>query len=109
MGENFASLLTESVNQSTSDLDRLSSLEIVQRMNAEDAGLALAVQEALPEIAAAIDAITRRMRHDERLIYLGAGTSGRLGVLDVAECPPTFGVAINRVIGLLAGGQGAFD
>jgi N-acetylmuramic acid 6-phosphate etherase len=108
MSEDFTALPTESSNPSTADLDRLSALEIVQRMNAEDAGVALAVQAVLPEIAAAIDAIAERMRHGGRLIYTGAGTSGRLGVLDAAECPPTFGVAPDLVIGLLAGGQGAF-
>jgi N-acetylmuramic acid 6-phosphate etherase len=108
MSEDFAALPTESANPYTADLDRLSALEIVQRMNAEDAGVALAVQAVLPEIAAAIDAITLRMRQDGRLIYTGAGTSGRLGMLDAAECPPTFGVAPDLVIGLLAGGQGAF-
>lgn len=109
MVEDFASLPTESANPSTSDLDRLSTLEMLQRMNSEDAGVALAVQAVLPEIAAAVDAIAGRMRLGGRLIYIGAGTSGRLGVLDAAECPPTFGVAPDRVIGLLAGGQGAFQ
>ncbi len=110
MSEDFAALPTESANPSTADLDRLSTLELVQRMNAEDGGVALAVQAALPEIAKAIDAISERMlRQGGRLIYMGAGTSGRLGVLDAAECPPTFGVAPDKVVGLLAGGQGAFQ
>jgi N-acetylmuramic acid 6-phosphate etherase len=109
MSENFAGLPTESVNPTTADLDRLNTLELVQRMNAEDNGVALAVQAVLPTIAAAIDAISGKMRQGGRLIFMGAGTSGRLGVLDAAECPPTFGVAPDRVIGLLAGGQGAFQ
>jgi N-acetylmuramic acid 6-phosphate etherase len=110
MSENFAGLPTESANPATADLDRLSTLELVRLMNAEDSWVALAVQAALPTIAAAIDAIAGRMlRQGGRLIYMGAGTSGRLGVLDAAECPPTFGVAPDRVIGLLAGGQGAFQ
>lgn len=77
---------------------------MLQRMNAEDAGVALAVRAVLLEIAAAVDAIAGNMRQGGRLIYIGAGTSDRLGVLDAAECPPTFGVAPDRVIGLLAGG-----
>jgi N-acetylmuramic acid 6-phosphate etherase len=109
MSEDFAGLPTESTNPATADLDRLSTLELVQRMNAEDSGVALSVQAVLPAIAAAIDAIAGRMRQGGRLIYMGAGTSGRLGVLDAAECPPTFGVAPDRVIGLLAGGQEAFQ
>ena len=109
MSEDFAALPTESSNPATSDLDRLSTLELVQRMNAEDGGVARAVQAGLPTIAAAIDAIAVKMRQGGRLIFMGAGTSGRLGVLDAAECPPTFGVAPERVIGLLAGGQGAFQ
>jgi len=109
MSEDFASLSTESVNPTTTDLDCLSTLELVQRMNAEDGGVAQAVQAVLADIAAAIDAIAGRMSQGGRLIYMGAGTSGRLGVLDAAECPPTFGVAADRVIGLLAGGQGAFQ
>ena len=109
MSEDFAALPTESSNPATSDLDRLSTLELVQRMNAEDGGVARAVQAGLPTIAEAIDAIAVKMRQGGRLIFMGAGTSGRLGVLDAAECPPTFGVAPERVIGLLAGGQGAFQ
>ena len=109
MSEDFASLSTESVNPTTTDLDCLSTLELVQRMNAEDAGVTLAVQAVLADVAEAVDAIAGRMRQGGRLIYMGAGTSGRLGVLDAAECPPTFGVAADRVIGLLAGGQGAFQ
>ena len=109
MSEDFAALPTESSNPATSDLDRLSTLELVQRMNAEDGGVARAVQAGLSTIAEAIDAIAVKMRQGGRLIFMGAGTSGRLGVLDAAECPPTFGVAPERVIGLLAGGQGAFQ
>ena len=109
MSEDFAGLPTESANPDTSNLDRLSTLELVQRMNAEDGGVARAVQAVLPVIAAAIEGIAARMRQGGRLIFMGAGTSGRLGVLDAAECPPTFGVAPERVIGLLAGGQGAFQ
>ena len=109
MTEDFASLATESANPSTADLDRLSTLELATLINAEDAGVALAVKAVLPDVAAAIDAIAGRMRLGGRLIYIGAGTSGRLGVLDAAECPPTFGVTPDRVIGLLAGGRTAFQ
>ena len=109
MSENFAALPTESANPATSNLDRLSTLDLVRRMNSEDGGVALAVQAVLPRVAVTIDAIAVKMRQGGRLIFMGAGTSGRLGVLDAAECPPTFGVAPDRVIGLLAGGQGAFQ
>lgn len=97
-------LETEKVNPATIEIDRMSALEMVQVMNAEDAKVAQAIAQELPQIALAITEIAARLRRGGRLIYVGAGTSGRLGVLDAAECPPTFNVSPELVIGLLAGG-----
>jgi N-acetylmuramic acid 6-phosphate etherase len=97
-------LETEKVNPATLEIDRMSALEIARVMNAEDAKVAGAVAEELPQIARAIEESAARLRRGGRLIYAGAGTSGRLGVLDAAECPPTFNVPPTMVIGLLAGG-----
>ena len=105
--DELSSLATESVNLATLDLDKLPTSELVRVINDEDARVAGAVQQALPEIASAIDAIAARMRRGGRLIYTGAGTSGRLGVLDASECPPTFGVSPTLVVGLIAGGDSA--
>src|SRR5690606_4764324 len=98
---------TEESNPSTAELDSYSALEIVRAMNEEDATVAEAVRGALPQIARAVDAIVERMRGGGRLIYIGAGTSGRLGVLDAVECVPTFSVEPGLVIGLIAGGETA--
>jgi N-acetylmuramic acid 6-phosphate etherase len=103
----LSSLSTEARNPRTRDLDALSTLEFVTVMNDEDRAVAEAVRLQLPRIAAAIDAISKRMHKGGRLIYAGAGTSGRLGVLDAAECPPTFSASPEQVIGLIAGGPGA--
>lgn len=100
-------LETEQVNPSTADLDRMTPLQIAQAMNAEDAKVAEAVAKALPQIARAIEAIAERLRRGGRLIYMGAGTSGRLGVMDAAECRPTFNTPPDIVIGCIAGGDGA--
>lgn len=100
-------MLTEQLNPRTTELDRLSALEIVTAMNAEDASVAAAVAQALPAIARAVDAIVDRLQQGGRLIYVGAGTSGRLGVLDAVECVPTFSVDPGLVIGLIAGGERA--
>jgi N-acetylmuramic acid 6-phosphate etherase len=105
--DEISSLATESINPATRDLDRLTTLELVNIMNQEDARVALAVREALPEIARAIDGAVERMRRGGRLIYFGAGTSGRLGVLDASECPPTFSVPPEWVVGIIAGGDRA--
>ena len=98
---------TEGRNPSTSNLDELSIDDLLVTMNAEDARVPAAVAAALPAIGRAVQAVADALRAGGRLIYFGAGTSGRLGVLDAAECPPTFGADPNQVIGLLAGGQGA--
>lgn len=100
-------LTTEQTNPASQHLDRLSSLEIVQLMNAEDRKIPLAIEPYLPVIAEVVDNIVERMGKNGRLVYIGAGTSGRLGVLDASECPPTFGVESDCVIGIIAGGDTA--
>ncbi|MGV9501321.1 N-acetylmuramic acid 6-phosphate etherase [Streptomyces sp. NPDC003642] len=101
------SLTTEAFRPDLADIDRLPTLEIARLMNGEDATVAGAVAARLPEIAAAIDAVAQRMGRGGRLVYAGAGTAGRLGVLDASECPPTFNTDPSRVVGLIAGGPGA--
>ncbi|AYA18063.1 N-acetylmuramic acid 6-phosphate etherase [Streptomyces alfalfae] len=103
----LASLTTEAFRPELSDIDRRSTLEIARIMNGEDATVPAAVAEQLPAIAAAIDATAERMARGGRLIYAGAGTAGRLGVLDASECPPTFNTDPSEVVGLIAGGPGA--
>jgi N-acetylmuramic acid 6-phosphate etherase len=98
---------TEQQNPNTLSIDSLSTLEMVRVINAEDMKVAAAVQAVLPSIASAIDAIVECFKHSGRLIYIGAGTSGRLGVLDAVECVPTFGVPPTMVQGILAGGMPA--
>jgi len=97
-------LTTEARNPLTTGLDKLSAIEIVQLINSEDARIALAVKAVSESIAEAIDIIADRLSNGGRLIYMGAGTSGRLGVLDAVECPPTFNTEPELVIGLIAGG-----
>ncbi|MER7717562.1 N-acetylmuramic acid 6-phosphate etherase [Streptomyces flaveolus] len=104
----LSTLGTESRNERTTDLDRMPVTELLAVMNAEDQSVALAVRDALPRIGEAVEAITRSLRRGGRLIYLGAGTSGRIGLLDAVECPPTFGTSPEQVVGLLSGGPGAF-
>jgi N-acetylmuramic acid 6-phosphate etherase len=99
-----SAMLTESQNPHTSDIDQLSTLELVQRINDEDATVAGTVRSALPQIAQAIDGIAERLRRGGRLIYVGAGTSGRLAVLDAVECVPTYSTDPSVVVALLAGG-----
>lgn len=106
MTENIASLATEQVNRSTQDIDRLATLEMLALINAQDVLVSEAVGKELPGIARAVDAIYERMSAAGRLIYCGAGTSGRIGVLDAVECKPTFGVPDGVVVALLAGGDG---
>jgi len=100
-------LPTEARNPASKDLDRLSTEELVRLINAEDATVAAAVAREAPAIAAAIEVIAERMARGGRLVYVGAGTSGRLGVLDAAECPPTFNADPGQVVGLIAGGREA--
>lgn len=105
ISDDLSGLATESINQSTLNLDCLSTIEMVQAINKEDIRVANIVSSSLPQIASAIDAISIRMENGGRLIYMGAGTSGRLGVLDASECPPTFNVSPDLVIGIVAGGD----
>ena len=99
---------TEKRNERTMHIDTLSTLDMAALINSEDHKCAQAVKEVLPEIAQAIDVIYEKLRRGGRLFYVGAGTSGRLGVLDAAECPPTYGVDPGLVVGLIAGGPSAF-
>ena len=101
-------LVTESRNNETMGLDQMTPLEIVTVMNREDGKAVEAVEEVLPQIAQAIAWCTDSLKQKGRIIYIGAGTSGRLGVLDAVECPPTFGVSPDVVVGLMAGGTPAF-
>lgn len=101
-------LMTEKRNERTMKLDSMSPLEIITIMNDEDERAVLAVKEVLPQIATAILWTTQSLRDGGRLIYMGAGTSGRLGVLDAVECRPTFGVSPDVIIGIMAGGEKAF-
>ncbi|MFE1884029.1 N-acetylmuramic acid 6-phosphate etherase [Streptomyces diastatochromogenes] len=103
----LASLTTEAFRPELSEIDQLPTLDIARLMNGEDAGVAAAVGVRLPQIAAAIDAIAERMARGGRLMYAGAGTAGRLGVLDASECPPTFNTDPAQVVGLIAGGPEA--
>jgi len=104
---NLKKLTTESRNANTMDIDTVSTLEMVKMINNEDKKVAEAVERELPKIAEAIDNITLRMHKGGRLIYIGAGTSGRLGILDASECPPTFGTPEELVQGIIAGGAEA--
>ncbi len=101
-------MLTEQINPNSNDFDRLSTMEAVQCINLEDTRVAQAVHDALPQIAAAIDAMVGQLRQGGRVFYVGAGTSGRLGVLDAVECVPTFGVSPDMFQALIAGGDVAF-
>jgi N-acetylmuramic acid 6-phosphate etherase len=103
----LSSMLTEQQNPATQNIDELSSLEIVRLMNGEDKKAVLAVEKILPEISAAADKIAERLKAGGRLFYVGAGTSGRLGILDAVECPPTFSVPPEMVQGVIAGGNAA--
>ncbi len=103
----FEHLTTEARNPASEDLDALSALEIVHLINSEDAKVAAAVADETDAIAKAIDVIADRIGRGGRLIYIGAGTSGRLGVLDAVECPPTFNTHPSQVVGVIAGGKAA--
>jgi N-acetylmuramic acid 6-phosphate etherase len=109
VGPDFDALTTEAQNPRTAALDAMPTFELLAAMNDEDRGVAEAVREQLPAIAAAVDAIAARLRAGGRLIHVGAGTSGRLGVLDAAECPPTFSSPPGQVVGVIAGGSAALQ
>jgi len=99
--------VTEQENPRTGEIDRVSTLEAVRLINNEDKNVAEAVEKVLPEIAATIDRVVERLQNGGRLFYVGTGTSGRLGVLDASEVPPTFGVSYDLVQGVIAGGYDA--
>ncbi|GAA3002264.1 N-acetylmuramic acid 6-phosphate etherase [Streptomyces fulvorobeus] len=103
----LATLTTEAFRPELADIDRLPTREIARIMNGEDSTVPAAVADKLPQISAAIDATAARMARGGRLVYAGAGTAGRLGVLDASECPPTFNTDPSEVVGLIAGGPGA--
>lgn len=98
---------TEQINPNTTEIDSLPTLEALRIINNEDKKVAEAIEKVLPAIARAVDAIAERLERGGRLFYIGAGTSGRLGVLDASECPPTFGVSPDMVQGVIAGGYEA--
>ncbi|TPN01937.1 MULTISPECIES: N-acetylmuramic acid 6-phosphate etherase [unclassified Mesorhizobium] len=100
-------LVSEGRNPRTVDIDLLPTIDVLRKINDEDRAVPAAVEKVLPEIATAVDRIVLAFQKGARLIYIGAGTSGRLGVLDASECPPTFGVPEDMVIGLIAGGPDA--
>jgi N-acetylmuramic acid 6-phosphate etherase len=101
-------LVTEQPNPRTVDLDRLDTLGVLERINDEDQSVALAVRAALPSVARAVDLTLERWQRGGRVVLFGAGTSGRLALLDAAELPPTFGVPASRYVGVMAGGASAF-
>ena len=105
--QTLSTLITEQRNPNSMHVDSLSALEIVQLMNEEDKQVPLAIEKCLPLIAQAVERIVAAFQQDGRLVYIGAGTSGRLGVLDASECPPTFGVSPEMVKGIIAGGERA--
>ncbi|MDE1309818.1 N-acetylmuramic acid 6-phosphate etherase [Vibrio aestuarianus] len=100
-------LVTEGRNSASADIDTLPTLEMLQVINREDQKVAFAVEKTLPQVAQAVDAIVLAFQAGGRLIYMGAGTSGRLGILDASECPPTYGSHPDLVVGLIAGGHQA--
>ncbi|MGE7760472.1 N-acetylmuramic acid 6-phosphate etherase [Peribacillus sp. NPDC097895] len=108
MEEHLRSLTTELRNEGTMNLDRMNTLEIISAINKEDLKVAVAVQKVLPEISTVVEWACESVKKGGRLIYIGAGTSGRLGVLDAVECPPTFSVPPEMVLGIIAGGEMAF-
>lgn len=105
--KNLSKLVTEDRNENTMDIDNVSTLRIIELINEEDKLVALAVEKAKESIAESVDIIAERLSRKGRLIYIGAGTSGRLGILDATECPPTYGVSDDLVQGIIAGGYPA--
>lgn len=107
MSIDLKALTTETRNENSSNIDILSTIEMLKVINNEDKKVALAVEKELDKIALAVDNITESFKKGGRLIYIGAGTSGRLGILDASECPPTYGSDPSMVIGIIAGGEKA--
>ena len=108
MTVDLTKLVTETRNPRTMNIDTMSALEIVSIMNDEDNNVVKGVKEVLPEIAKAVEWCAASLAKGARIVYIGAGTSGRLGLMDSVECPPTYGVSPDTVVGLIAGGEGAF-
>lgn len=107
MQVNLKKITTESRNQNTMDIDTLSTIDILKRLNQEDKTVPYAIEKALPQISFLVEEVIEAFKNKGRLIYIGAGTSGRIGVLDASECPPTYGVDENMVKGVIAGGEKA--
>ncbi|HFD6682319.1 TPA: N-acetylmuramic acid 6-phosphate etherase [Providencia alcalifaciens] len=107
MSIDLSKMVTESRNEASTHIDQLSTLEMLQVINNEDKKVPLAVEKTLPQIAQLVDKVADAFQRGGRLIYSGAGTSGRLGILDASECPPTYGTPHEQVIGLIAGGHQA--
>ncbi|WGE31822.1 N-acetylmuramic acid 6-phosphate etherase [Actinobacillus genomosp. 2] len=103
----LSTLITEQRNPHSMNIDQLSALELVKVINHEDKQVPLAVEQCLPQIAQAVEKIVQAFQNGGRLVYIGAGTSGRLGILDASECPPTYGVPPEMVVGIIAGGERA--
>ena len=103
----MSEMITEYRNENTKDIDLLSTIDIVRKINEEDKLVALAIEDETPNIAKAIDMIAKQFLMGGKLYYFGAGTSGRIGILDASECPPTFGVPADMVTGIIAGGDKA--
>ena len=108
MSVDLKKISTETRNQNTLDIDVVPTIEILQKINNEDKTIAYAVEKALPQIAEVVEKVYEAFINGGRLIYMGAGTSGRIGILDAVECPPTYGVDYNMVQCLMAGGEKAF-
>ena len=108
MSVDLKKISTELRNQNTLDIDLVSTLEILKKINDEDKTIAYAVEKVLPNIAKVVDKVYEAFLNGGRLIYMGAGTSGRIGILDAVECPPTYGVDYDMVMCLMAGGEKAF-
>ncbi len=105
MNEYLSNLITEKVNQNTKNIDECSTREILELINEEDCGVPYAVKEEIPNIIKAVDILYESLKNGGKMVYMGAGTSGRLGVLDASECPPTFGTDPELVQGYIAGGD----
>jgi len=104
---NLSQIATEQANPATKHIDELSTLDMLKTINEEDQKVACSIEPALPIIGKVVDIIAEKLKKGGRLFYIGAGTSGRLGILDAVECPPTFGTSPNLVIGIIAGGTPA--
>ncbi len=109
MSVDIKNISTEGRNENTKRIDRMSTLEMLTAINNEDKTVAQAVEKAIPQIVLLVDELVEKMKDGGRLIYMGAGTSGRLGLLDAVECPPTYGVSDETIMCLLAGGKNAFS